>query len=282
MTAHHGRNSGENVFALSPDAPSMPFIASAGKSSTSAEQTLALGAPAMTQVARAGKNGKANSNQTFVVDDAPAHTIKRQMRRADPESTMALAFHCTQDPISAEERTPLISAESTGAIGVLPVFIASDGSSTESDCAPTIGTDANRPARTMTIALDYQQGGEGAGVVREEVAPTMGVRADRAAVFAFDETQITSAENRSTVSPGGPVPTVSATSRLRVASDLLVPRRLTPREVERCFGFPDDYTLIPGAADSPRYEALGNSMAVPVMRWIGRRLLMVDGIVRGR
>lgn len=51
-------------------------------------------------------------------------------------------------------------------------------------------------------------------------------------------------------------------------------RRLTPRECERLQGFPDDHTLIPWrgkmAPDGPRYKALGNSMAVPVMRWIGQ------------
>jgi DNA (cytosine-5)-methyltransferase 1 len=53
-------------------------------------------------------------------------------------------------------------------------------------------------------------------------------------------------------------------------------RRLTPRECERLQGFPDDYTLTPvrgkTAADGPRYKALGNSWAVPVVRWIGRRI----------
>jgi len=49
-------------------------------------------------------------------------------------------------------------------------------------------------------------------------------------------------------------------------------RRLTPRECERLQGFPDDYTSIPNAADSPRYKALGNSMAVPVMAWLGKRI----------
>ena len=53
-------------------------------------------------------------------------------------------------------------------------------------------------------------------------------------------------------------------------------RRLTPRECERLQGFPDDYTLVPHrnkpAADGPRYKALGNSMAVPCMRWIGERI----------
>jgi DNA (cytosine-5)-methyltransferase 1 len=57
-------------------------------------------------------------------------------------------------------------------------------------------------------------------------------------------------------------------------------RRLTPRECERLQGFPDDYTLVTyrnkPAADGPRYRALGNSMAVPVMRWIGERICAVD------
>jgi DNA (cytosine-5)-methyltransferase 1 len=59
-------------------------------------------------------------------------------------------------------------------------------------------------------------------------------------------------------------------------------RRLTPRECERLQGFPDDYTLAPyrgkPACDGPRYKALGNSMAVPCMRWIGERLAAVDKI----
>jgi site-specific DNA-cytosine methylase len=86
-------------------------------------------------------------------------------------------------------------------------------------------------------------------------------------------------------------------------------RRLTPRECEKLQGFPDDWTLIPGtgpkkqkleadyvrylmrevnghrrtreecfglAADGPRYRALGNSMAVPVMRYIGQRIRAVE------
>jgi DNA (cytosine-5)-methyltransferase 1 len=61
-------------------------------------------------------------------------------------------------------------------------------------------------------------------------------------------------------------------------------RRLTPRECERLQGFPDDYTLVEyrgkPASDGPRYKALGNSMAVPVMRWIGERIAAVDAILR--
>jgi hypothetical protein len=73
--------------------------------------------------------------------------------------------------------------------------------------------------------------------------------------------------------------TVDATKPERVLADMQV-RRLTPRECERLQGFPDDWTAIryrgKPACDGPRYKAIGNSMAVPVIRWIGERLALVD------
>jgi DNA (cytosine-5)-methyltransferase 1 len=62
-----------------------------------------------------------------------------------------------------------------------------------------------------------------------------------------------------------------------VMTPAMVVRRLTPVECERLQGFPDGYTNIPWrgkpeSPDGPRYKALGNSMAVPVMRWIGERI----------
>lgn len=63
----------------------------------------------------------------------------------------------------------------------------------------------------------------------------------------------------------------------------MVVRRLTPRECERLQGFPDDWTKVPyrgkpadECPDGPRYKAIGNSMAVPVMRWIGERMAMAE------
>jgi DNA (cytosine-5)-methyltransferase 1 len=63
-------------------------------------------------------------------------------------------------------------------------------------------------------------------------------------------------------------------------------RRLTPVECERLQGFPDNYTQTPyrgkpadQCPDGPRYKALGNSMAVPVMRWIGERICnVINGV----
>jgi site-specific DNA-cytosine methylase len=61
-------------------------------------------------------------------------------------------------------------------------------------------------------------------------------------------------------------------------------RRLTPTECERLQGFPDSYTDIKSknkpTPDGPRYKALGNSMAVPVMAWIGKRIEQVEAICK--
>lgn len=169
------------------------------------------------------------------------------------DQTFALGFHATQDPISVRNGTSAMSAEHSGSIAVLPIQEAE--------------------------AARGSQNGAGVGEVGDPMY-TLTTRRDHA-VFAFDEAQITHPENRATVSPAAPAPTISKNSRLRVAGGLR-PRRLTPRECERLQGFPDDYTRIPGASDSARYMALGNSMATPVMTWIGRRLLAVDTILKNQ
>ena len=65
-----------------------------------------------------------------------------------------------------------------------------------------------------------------------------------------------------------------------IVENSMAVRRLTPRECERLQGFKDDYTVIPWkkgeSPDGHRYKALGNSMAVPVMSWIGKRIDMLE------
>jgi DNA (cytosine-5)-methyltransferase 1 len=77
---------------------------------------------------------------------------------------------------------------------------------------------------------------------------------------------------------GDPMYTLQAEAQHGIGTSMAV-RRLTPVECERLQGFPDGYTMIPWRGkpaeecpDGPRYKALGNSMAVPVMRWIGQRI----------
>jgi len=76
-------------------------------------------------------------------------------------------------------------------------------------------------------------------------------------------------------------PSVQSHHAQTFISQSIAVRRLTPIECERLQGFPDSYTNIPwrGKEESPdgqRYKAMGNSMAVPVMRWIGKRIKEVD------
>lgn len=140
-------------------------------------------------------------------------------------------------------------------------------------------------ARSVAI-----RGRDGGGTIElgDDVAGT--VRAsqgggDKPHVLApipFDTTQITSPTNRSVPEPGAPCHTLARGAHAPAIATRAAVRRLTPRECERLRGFPDDYTLISyrgkPAADGPRYKALGNSMACNVMRWIGRRIEMVERI----
>ena len=73
--------------------------------------------------------------------------------------------------------------------------------------------------------------------------------------------------------------TLEARAEVQVVQHAMQIRRLTPTEAERLQGFPDGYTAIPWRGkpadqcpDGPRYKALGNSWAVPVVRWIGERI----------
>ena len=72
--------------------------------------------------------------------------------------------------------------------------------------------------------------------------------------------------------PSDPAYTMTKAHSHAIYNEMAV-RRLTPVECERLQGFPDNYTNIKdNCPDGPRYKALGNSMAVPVMQWIGRRI----------
>jgi DNA (cytosine-5)-methyltransferase 1 len=120
------------------------------------------------------------------------------------------------------------------------------------ECFPCLGTGSSEGAGTLGV-LSFKPGqSEAAGgtFVTENFAPTLQAQ-----------------NNGSTAVPA-------------IMSSMSV-RRLTPKECERLMGFPDDYTNIPGAKDGPRYRALGNSMAVPVMRWIGKRIQMVEDATAG-
>ena len=131
------------------------------------------------------------------------------------------------------------------------------------------------------VAENPASGPDGAGIRTDGAAYTLEARQQPQAV-AFDLNQITSKTNRSQPDHEVHHTLPASTCPPHLATPWAV-RRLTPRECERLMGFPDDFTRIPyrgkpadQCPDGPRYKALGNSWAVPVARWVGERIAIVD------
>lgn len=95
-------------------------------------------------------------------------------------------------------------------------------------------------------------------------------------IHGTDKTQRVASETGVAGSLRTKPPGSQENSSTTVVADQFAVRRLTPVEAERLQGFQDNYTLVKyrgkPAADGPRYKAIGNSMAVPVVRWIGERI----------
>jgi DNA (cytosine-5)-methyltransferase 1 len=122
-----------------------------------------------------------------------------------------------------------------------------------------------------TIDRQPENGGNGTGYSKD-VSYTL-TKTDRHAIaMGFSESAGVQSDIALTIEG---VPTLTKSHSMSVYQSKTV-RRLTPLECERLQGFPDGYTNIPGVKDGPRYAALGNSMAVPVMRWIGERIKLID------
>lgn len=131
----------------------------------------------------------------------------------------------------------------------------------QADQLPGPETDTSIPAAltcSQRVAVAFQGGSQQDSITTEDgIAPTL--------AFASG--------------------THGGTHQPKLLTPAMSVRRLTPRECERLQGFPDDYTLIPwrkkpaaDCPDGPRYKALGNSWAVPCVRWIGAR---IDAQLRG-
>ena len=230
-----------------------------------------------------------------------AHTLRGNGFDASENGTgrgvpLVTAFEwqrgATQNLDMLEEQSPALIKSQTPAVAfsIMPMNSGKDYKARETDIAQPI------------MAGGPVGGNQGGDFIVEPVP--------------FDTTQITSAANYSNPKPGDPCHPLAAgahppavafdlrgreggaqfkgphdTANIRAASGgssrsyvaAMQVRRLTPRECERLQGFPDDYTLVPyrnkPASDGPRYKALGNSMAVPCMAWIGQRIAMIETLI---
>jgi len=187
-----------------------------------------------------------------------------------------------------------------------------DSGCREVDLSKTLDTTQPNPAKgqggigiLQPVAFSAIDDGRDA---TEDLSPTLRVGGNSGGMMgvAFDTyNQTLSDVNQTIKSPVGganesigtviaPALTTNNPSRSPQASEVtqqvnavyqasMAVRRLTPVECERLQGFPDGYTNIKtNCPDGPRYKALGNSMAVPVMRWIGQRIADYEKNVEGK
>ena len=183
------------------------------------------------------------------------------------------------------DMTGTLRKETKGHEPIIAMHETGQGFWQEGDIAGTIRAEGeNRPSRpSNVVAFTQNQVGD---VLTGDVMHNLGTNSNAtgrnaANVCAFAQNTRDELSEMSVVGALAAEPGMKQTSYVRNQMQV---RRLTPTECERLQGFPDGHTAIPHkgkpAADGPRYKAIGNSMAVPVMAWIGRRIQMVDEIIK--
>ena len=185
----------------------------------------------------------------FMQEIAYALNAKGGVGRMDAQANETFVAHT----LRGDGFDPSVDGAGRGTPLVPMAFSAKDHGADAGPMAPTL--------RAMPHATSHANGGGQVAICVQEGQP--GVREH--------PTAGTVRSGAPGTQPGG-----------SFVKERMAVRRLLPVECERLQGLPDDYTLIPyrgkPAADGPRYRAIGNSMAVPVMRWIGRRIQLVDSI----
>lgn len=240
--------------------------------------------------------------QDFEVETFIAHTLKSEGFDASEDGTgrgtpiVPVAYRTTGND-GCYETGDAVGAltQSTDPNAQIIAFSAKDhGADAMNDMSPTLragGHSKSHANAGVMPAVAFALRGREGGAMPEVGGDRIG--ALRAASGGSSRDYVAFAQNtRDEVREMPYVGALSAGSGMKQTSYIRggsAVRRLTPRECERLQGFPDDYTLIPlppkgrqtrqrWAADGPRYKALGNSMAVPVMAWIGRRIAAVDAL----
>lgn len=150
------------------------------------------------------------------------------------------------------------------------------------EIAPTLNCNHEQPYIAKPAFAAAFKGGQGsaAGSIgySEHVAPTLSSADSGSNRTPVVLTHIVNGNSTPEVSTelAFPLRANDGSGNRQALAHAMQVRRLTPRECERLQGFPDDYSLVANrgkpAADGPRYKALGNSWAVPVVTWIGKRI----------
>ena len=195
---------------------------------------------------------------------------ERRRKRLPADVAASLARVCGAKPVPPDlirERPPSVAHTVISSVN------------RPDECKTIVVAGGDRPLHTLTEKKDTSDmdgnvvvastlhASDGGVGLEHEIVPCLGTQPSY---------------NRTGDVAGGVVNTVPAKVRFADGQDHVecsagLPRRLTVLECERLQGFPDGYTALPGVADTPRHQQVGDSMAVPVVRWLGRRLLAQFG-----
>ena len=165
----------------------------------------------------------------------------------------------------------------------LPVAFGAQNSANQGDSVSTEVTPTLDKSKTPAVAIQNSTRGasqNGLGITTDGPMYTLDVGSQHAVATVWSEELNALQDLQPTIQRGG----AGGRHEGVMQPDMQV-RRLTPTECERLQGFPDNFTRIPwrnkaaeDCPDGPRYKAMGNSMAVPVMRWVGERIQMVENL----
>jgi len=227
---------------------------------------------------RTGNCSQDESRESFVVNanSTPevSHGIAFPLRADDGSGNrQAIAFSCKDNGRDVGEVSPPLRAmghDQSHPNAGGQVAVAFDTQQT-----PKFSVDCARPL----TAISPSGGGQ-----PQAVAFALNAKGGQGRMDVESDTLIPTlrAGKNETGGDRPPGTDVDTAESLQVVAFMAV-RRLTPRECERLQGFPDDYTQIPWRGkprdqcpDGPRYRVLGNAFPVPVVRWIGERIAMLE------
>jgi DNA (cytosine-5)-methyltransferase 1 len=173
------------------------------------------------------------------------------------------------------EGGPMYTLNATGVHGVAQSigFTQCDAArDAGQDISPTLRSGGNGGYPAHAVAFGWQNS-QSQSMSVDAITPTLDKSKTPAIAIGFDAFNNSVTGNVSkTLDTGSDYHHVP-----NIYNQSMAVRRLTPVECERLQGFPDNYTNIKeNCPDGPRYKAMGNSMAVPVMRWIGERINKVN------
>ena len=215
--------------------------------------------------------GSGGGNIPFVLNNPIAYSIREDGQKNNMSVTELDVSNClsSHQPSIMSHHAQTFVMDQKVAHGFEPGIAKREGNPSRftEEKSPTLR--ANMGDNQVAVSFGWQNS-DSQSMSVDTITPTLDK--SKTPAVAFDTYNTTVSNTNQTIkSPNGGVQESVGT----IFKNMAV-RKLTPIECERLQGFPDDYTNIKeNCPDGHRYKAMGNSMAVPVMKWIGKRIELV-------